>query len=306
MKNLTKILTGVGITAATLLGAAIPATAATTPDATGDRLIGQFVMDTIGDGEGKWRWGGRDPGREGSEIYFNDMNVNPQETPTVYSFPGQGTEGPVISEESGLCITKHDKWPEPGAPAQLALTGMTCDGRAEQNFKFVGPLLKYVPDTRYAVSIFEAGSRVNRLTLKTHAALPSNVNLDLLVPQLSEETAPLTASIDSVDHANFSAIASGTGEPGATITITGPTGPLTTLVNENGDWSLEVPGLAAGENVLPVTQTTGTDVSDPIDLTVIIKPLETPIIDPLMAGGAGMLALAIMGGTLLRRKLSIR
>ncbi|MDK4315792.1 YPDG domain-containing protein, partial [Corynebacterium pseudodiphtheriticum] len=50
----------------------------------------------------------------------------------------------------------------------------------------------------------------------------------------------------------------GTGKPGATITVTGPNGfSTTTKVNENGNWSIDVPGGATPESQYIVSQKDG-------------------------------------------------
>ncbi|MFF5794718.1 Ig-like domain-containing protein [Paeniglutamicibacter sp. NPDC012692] len=114
--------------------------------------------------------------------------------------------------------------------------------------------------------------------------------------------ADLSAKVDSVNSENKSATLSGGGEPGATITVNTPTGPLTTTVDKNGSWKLDATGLTVGENSLPVTQTIDGVKSDPITLTVIIEALETPLADPAIAGGAGILALGLAGAVQLRRR----
>ena len=53
-------------------------------------------------------------------------------------------------------------------------------------------------------------------------------------------------------------IITGTGKPGATITVTGPNGfSTTTTVNENGNWSIDVPGGATPESQYIVSQKDG-------------------------------------------------
>ena len=62
----------------------------------------------------------------------------------------------------------------------------------------------------------------------------------------------------------------GTGKPGATITVTGPNGSSTTTkVNENGNWSIEVPGGATPESQYIVSQKDGDKAeSDQVIVTV--------------------------------------
>ena len=65
-------------------------------------------------------------------------------------------------------------------------------------------------------------------------------------------------------------IITGTGKPGATITVTGPNGfSTTTTVHENGNWSVDVPGGAAPESQYIVSQNDGDKAeSDQVIVTV--------------------------------------
>ncbi|WP_158234953.1 MULTISPECIES: Ig-like domain-containing protein [unclassified Leucobacter] len=62
-------------------------------------------------------------------------------------------------------------------------------------------------------------------------------------------------------------VVSGTTEPGAKVTVTGPDGKLgETVADENGDWSIELPVMPEGETSLTVTDEHGGKVE--IDFTV--------------------------------------
>lgn len=65
-------------------------------------------------------------------------------------------------------------------------------------------------------------------------------------------------------------VITGTGKPGATITVTGPNGfSTTTKVNENGNWSIDVPGGATPESQYIVSQKDGDKAeSDQVIVTV--------------------------------------
>ncbi|RUP92911.1 hypothetical protein D8M19_06540 [Corynebacterium pseudodiphtheriticum] len=65
-------------------------------------------------------------------------------------------------------------------------------------------------------------------------------------------------------------VITGTGKPGATITVTGPNGSSTTTkVNENGNWSIDVPGGATPESQYIVSQKDGDKAeSDQVIVTV--------------------------------------
>ncbi|MDK4305419.1 YPDG domain-containing protein, partial [Corynebacterium pseudodiphtheriticum] len=75
-------------------------------------------------------------------------------------------------------------------------------------------------------------------------------------------------------------IITGTGKPGATITVTGPNGfSTTTTVNENGNWSIDLPGGATPEAQYIVSQKDGDkNESDQVLVTVggDNKPLPNP------------------------------
>jgi hypothetical protein len=66
---------------------------------------------------------------------------------------------------------------------------------------------------------------------------------------------------------------SGSGEPGATIEVSGPTGTETTEVQSGGDWSLELTGVPWGEHEITAEQTIGSDKQS-ASTTVTLKPLE--------------------------------
>lgn len=60
--------------------------------------------------------------------------------------------------------------------------------------------------------------------------------------------------------------------------------------------------MAEGENTLPATQTVNGVESDAATVKVIVNPLETPVANPAIAGGAGILALIGAGVAFTRRK----
>ncbi|PZF57692.1 hypothetical protein DEJ23_05995 [Curtobacterium sp. MCSS17_008] len=91
---------------------------------------------------------------------------------------------------------------------------------------------------------------------------------------------------------------SGTGEPGAAIDVKGPSGTVSTTVKSDGTWHVTVPGLAVGDNDLKVTQTVGDNVQTK-DLVATI--LASPVVDPMIAGGAGVAAIALLGAAMVRR-----
>jgi hypothetical protein len=108
--------------------------------------------------------------------------------------------------------------------------------------------------------------------------------------------AEVTAAVKSKDDEAKTAELTGKGQPGATITVTTPTGPVTTTVDKDGDWTLGVSGLSEGQNDLSVTQTVDGKDAGSTTVTVIIDELETPALAGvalfgLTAAGAGLIAL---------------
>jgi len=109
----------------------------------------------------------------------------------------------------------------------------------------------------------------------------------------------VTAEVVTIDADAKTAVVGGTGEPGATIRVSGPAGMETVTVGANGEWQVTVPGLVEGDNALVVTQTSGTDVQN-VNLTATLLP--SPIVAPVMAGGAGVAAIAALGTIFLIRR----
>lgn len=123
------------------------------------------------------------------------------------------------------------------------------------------------------------------------ATITSTVELPVTID--AAPATPLTAQVDSKDDAAKSAVLSGTGTPGATVTVTTPTGPETTTVGADGTWTLTATGLAEGQNDLTVTA--GDETAD---VTVIIAAQEVPV----LLGLAGFGLLGATGAVIGRRK----
>ena len=130
-----------------------------------------------------------------------------------------------------------------------------------------------------------------------HAEWTDRLILSGLTPIV--DAAELTATVTSVDADTKSAVLSGTGEPGTELTITGPAGEQTVTVEDDGTWTATVTGLAEGDNDIKVSQTVGTDTQT-VDLVATLLP--SPIVAPVIAAGAGVLALGALGTTLLVRR----
>ncbi|MEY9951368.1 hypothetical protein [Leifsonia sp. EB34] len=123
------------------------------------------------------------------------------------------------------------------------------------------------------------------------ATITSKVELPVTID--APPATPLTAQVDSKDDDAKSAVLSGTGAPGATVTVTTPTGPKDTTVGADGTWTLTATGLAEGQNDLTVTS-----AGETADVTVLI---ETPEI-PVLLGLAGFGLLGATGVVIGRRK----
>ncbi len=79
----------------------------------------------------------------------------------------------------------------------------------------------------------------------------------------------------------------GTGVPGATVTIGGPGGPWTGTVGSDGNWSVPVSLTQAGAETLSVTQTVGGQASGPATLPVSVTAYPPTNFTVSAPGGAG-------------------
>lgn len=110
--------------------------------------------------------------------------------------------------------------------------------------------------------------------------------------------ADLTAEVEALDNDAHVAHVAGTGQPGATITVDGPEGAVAATVDSDGTWSVNVPGLADGDNALLVTQMVDGAEEQSVELTVTL--VAGPIANPLVAGA--LLAAAAVPVLIRRRK----
>jgi hypothetical protein len=108
----------------------------------------------------------------------------------------------------------------------------------------------------------------------------------------------LTAQVTSVDAGAQTATVSGTGKAGDTITISGPNGNQTVTVGADGNWTVTISGLADGDNTITIT-----DGVDTLSITATMMP--SPIVNPIVAGGAGLAALLALGTTMITRRKAI-
>ena len=111
---------------------------------------------------------------------------------------------------------------------------------------------------------------------------PTTVNggVDTSAPAAPVITAPVDGSIGNDNTPTVT----GTAEPGATVTVTGPLGETCTAVADiNGDWSCEIaPALADGANQLDVTATDAAGNTSPatmVNITVDTMAPAAPVIN---------------------------
>jgi hypothetical protein len=136
----------------------------------------------------------------------------------------------------------------------------------------------------------------NTVTVEQNAGGTVSTDSGSFVVEIPVVIADLTATVKDKDDAAKTAELAGTGQPGATITVTTPTGPVTTIVDGEGKWTVTAPGLAVGSNELPIIQTIDGVEHGNTTVTVIIEALEIPALAGvglfgLTAAGAGLIAL---------------
>ena len=96
------------------------------------------------------------------------------------------------------------------------------------------------------------------------------------LPAIPPTPEPTVDSVTGPDASGWDI--EGTGEPGATVTITDQDGtPVTTTVQPDGTWSAELP--LTTEGPVEVTQTVGASTSDPVPAT--LPELAPPTVDPV-------------------------
>ena len=118
------------------------------------------------------------------------------------------------------------------------------------------------------------------LNLFAYVALTYNQN------NFTPAAPSITSPTDGSNSNDATPTVSGTADPGATITVTGPNGETCTTVADavTGAWSCELsPALADGENTLTATATFAgnTSSADSVDVTIDTTSPTAPTIDPI-------------------------
>jgi len=148
-----------------------------------------------------------------------------------------------------------------------------CSTTANGNGDFTCSPLSPVPADGDVISVVVADENSN-------SSSPTNVMVDLTAP-----TAPvITSPVDGSSTNDTTPLVIGTGEPGATINVTGPNGEsCIATVDLTGNWFCEVtPALTDGEIQLTATATDAvgnTSLAENITITIDIAAPLAPTID---------------------------
>ncbi|GAA2841331.1 hypothetical protein FB468_2901 [Leucobacter komagatae] len=190
-----------------------------------------------------------------------------------YTFPALGTSGEVRSE-SGLCLADV---------STLSLRLESCNGSTTQRWN-VDP---YGLLTSYKNRGLIAHGSSGEVTPKAYyTSSKSRLVLELMGP----ETPPFDAKIDNTNNVQRSAVISGHGTPGATVTAGGQSA----TINKDGEWTLTVSGLALGENRVLVEHRENGAVTDSATLVIDFSVVA---IDASVAFPADVSQRAVLSGT---------
>lgn len=125
-------------------------------------------------------------------------------------------------------------------------------------------------------------------------------DLTSFAPVLEDCAAGLTGSVSNIDQTAKTAVLSGTGAPGAIITVTSLYFPVKAVVDASGNWTATLTEFDEGYNHLWAWSS---DVCPPVEFWVIIGPLDIPIAHPGTAAAVGVLGVGVLGFSgLLRRR----
>lgn len=305
MKIFTKIAVGAGIAGAALGAVAMPSNAAPVDNivsAASERLAGPFVMDldnTNGnypgiinvyvDAEGKLK---------------GDISGGiPQQT----TFPAVGTTGDVRFADDTCLGAVYNS-----SESEWFVTVSPCDGSVSQQmsireYKNQGRFLLYseaanrplnavtaslIVDEQFRFSASRTGAEffmVDQLTPVAATVVPVDI------------TGPTAGETVPTKNPTFT----GTGDEGATVVVKDEAGnQLCTTVVSGGTWScLSTVDLPDGPHDVTAEQTAtdGSTSSDTVSI-IVADGAGGPLMDPMIAGGAGVLLLALAGVAVARRR----
>jgi len=173
---------------------------------------------------------------------------------------------------------------EPGASVDVTLNGTPLDGCQHVSVAADGTwtcaaTLPQGSDTLVASQTDPAGNA-------SVPSAPVTVNVDTVVPDAPVITSPKQGDLTN----DNTPVITGTGEPGATVTVTDTTDPsnpaplCTAVVAPDGTWSCTSSKLADGSHTIQATQTDpagNTSVpSAPVSVTVDTQAPAAPVVNP--------------------------
>ncbi|GBG97381.1 Ig-like domain-containing protein [Lactococcus termiticola] len=160
----------------------------------------------------------------------------------------------------------------------------------------------------------KAGDKLTATQTEPNMVVSSPVSTIVSASSLAQSSPPDFKQIMAGDRTiSGTSGKAGTSAVGATISITLPNGTiLTTTVDANGNWSLNLPNsveLKAGDKVIASQTIPGMSESEPVETTVVASATTTPAFLLPFTGGRGLgllvipaLAFILFAGLLLRRK----
>ena len=197
--------------------------------------------------------------------------------------PSAPTVNPVDNTDTVITGTG-----EPGATITITLPdGTKLTGTVDPDGTFTIDIPNHITlnpgDELEVVQTDESGNRSNPV--------------DIFV---TDNIAPLAPVINPITSGDTTI--TGTGEPGATITITLPDGTtLTGTVNPDGTFTIDIPAgtiLKSGDTVTGVQTDQGGNTSEPTVVTVSAKKITSPIVDPINPGDTIITGIGEPGATI--------
>ncbi|WAA65609.1 hypothetical protein [Microbacterium oxydans] len=310
MNKFTKIVAGIGLATATLGAFAMPANAATEPTthaaastaaAQGDRVTGivNFLYEPFPGDAPRFSMA-RHPNP--THPTYTDLVQVADSTSSLphaaWELPAAGTHGPIKLAGTNDCITDR--------PGENGAKWAACDGSAAQEFTVVLRSDGYYEAQRTdnSKSVLNNGGAVNnnaaivRFYAPGAAFMISNYSSLTPVPGHTVVPVDITGPVDGEVSDTRNPTITGTGDEGAEVILTDDAGTeLCRATVSSGAWSCTVGvNLPDGPIKITATQTAtdGTTTTDNVSI-IIADPLNSPVIDPTLAGGAGIALFAIAG-----------